>query len=615
MRDHQALPRWVWCCLLMAALISALLVPGGARAATALGGLTLSPASGLASSPISMTTVSSGAAKGCPAPSTNILGYITGPGAWAEGILGVSNTDTGVSLTSDFGVELSDTFSGIAQSNGVTIQPGKYTITVYCANDLGSVRFGEFAASVWFTDATRYQTTDPANPAPGPTTPPAPTPGPTVTTPPVPGGNAVVTTTALSVSPAGSSVSGAPVTLTATVSPSTAVGSVTFRDGSGAAAAVLGTSQLASGAATFSTADLAAGGHELSASFVPTAPTAFAASQSTGVAHAVTSAPAPGALGTLAVLPPTGIAGDPIYFRTESLPSRPTKGCPSPATNVSGTVTGPGAWASGVLLVQNTDTDVSVTEEFAIAASDTMLGIAASNGLQIEVGRYDLTVKCQDDLGVNVYGQFTASIWFTDVTRYQSTDPDSSQTPTQVVVTANPADRIDLGQRVTLTAAVNPATAVGAIQFQDNRNGTFGPVGDPVAVSGGSASISSTTLAFGLYRFSAVFTPADNKKFTPSTSKDLVFVVALPVPPVPKGRAVLTGKVKVGQKIGCSAAFKNAKSLRYAWIRDRDTVVGGAGASYRLTSADAGHAIRCRALAANDGGTTSRTSRASRVAR
>src|SRR5262249_1369117 len=54
---------------------------------------------------------------------------------------------------------------------------------------------------------------------------------------------------------------GQSVTLTATVSPSSAGGAVTFKDGS----TTLGTGSLASGQATFTTSSLAAGSHSLTA--------------------------------------------------------------------------------------------------------------------------------------------------------------------------------------------------------------------------------------------------------------------------------------------------------------------------------------------------------------
>ena len=70
------------------------------------------------------------------------------------------------------------------------------------------------------------------------------------------------TTTALS-SSLNPSTPGQLVTFTATVSPSTATGTVTFNDG----ATTLGTGTLSSGRATFSTSTLAAGSHSISASY------------------------------------------------------------------------------------------------------------------------------------------------------------------------------------------------------------------------------------------------------------------------------------------------------------------------------------------------------------
>jgi thermitase len=70
------------------------------------------------------------------------------------------------------------------------------------------------------------------------------------------------TTTALS-SSLDPSTPGQLVTFTATVSPSTATGTVTFKDGS----TTLGTGTLSSGRATFSTSSLVAGGHSITASY------------------------------------------------------------------------------------------------------------------------------------------------------------------------------------------------------------------------------------------------------------------------------------------------------------------------------------------------------------
>lgn len=88
---------------------------------------------------------------------------------------------------------------------------------------------------------------------------------------------AQTTTTALAVSPTTSSVyHGTAVHLTATVTPSSAVGSVKFYNGS----TVLATVPVSGGTAAYATSALTNGAHALKASFVPTDSTAYVGSTS-----------------------------------------------------------------------------------------------------------------------------------------------------------------------------------------------------------------------------------------------------------------------------------------------------------------------------------------------
>jgi hypothetical protein len=89
-------------------------------------------------------------------------------------------------------------------------------------------------------------------------------------------GAAVPTTTTLVVKPSPRASFGAKVTLTATLSPASAVGSVSFFDGT----KLLGSRAVAAGKAVFSTTKLADGLHSLSAQFVPTDITAYIGSTS-----------------------------------------------------------------------------------------------------------------------------------------------------------------------------------------------------------------------------------------------------------------------------------------------------------------------------------------------
>jgi hypothetical protein len=521
--------------------------PAQAASVPSLGTLTLDPASGAVTSPILLTTVSSGAGKGCPAGTESVSVVMTGPGGWAPGILVVGNTSSGVSVDSDFGVGLINTISSIAGDNNLDVPVGKYTITLSCQDTFGVQVFGTFSTSLWFTTTTKYQSTDPAAPAPT-TTAPTPTPTPTTASP-----------------TAGPTPTAAPTTT------STPTGSPT----------------------TTTTA-------------APTTPPVTTSTTST------TSTAAPGPLGSLTLDPPSGADTSPITLTTVSTGA--SQGCPAGTESVSATMTGPGDWAAGVLVIGNTSVGVSLDSDFGVALTNSINSIANDNNLKVLAGKYTIVLSCQDTFGVQVFGTFSTSFWFTDATTYQSTDPATSQSPTQTVITVGPEDRAELGQEVAVTVTVTPATAGGTVQLRNNQGGTFGAVGPPVSVTGGQAVLKSSSYAFGLYRFSAVFTPTDTTKLNPSTSNEVIYVVALPLPPVPTSRATISGPAKSGHTLTCSGRFTGAKTQTYQWFRARTTKVGTAR-TYRLVSADRGHPVRCVALGTNAGGTTLRISSSVQVAR
>jgi hypothetical protein len=99
--------------------------------------------------------------------------------------------------------------------------------------------------------------------------------------------SAVSTSTALAASPVGQQTGGSPVTLTATLTPSTAVGTVQFKDGTTNLGSPVA---LSSGSAQLVTSALAAGTHSLTAVFSPTDPGAFAASASTALPYGIRDA-------------------------------------------------------------------------------------------------------------------------------------------------------------------------------------------------------------------------------------------------------------------------------------------------------------------------------------
>jgi hypothetical protein len=108
---------------------------------------------------------------------------------------------------------------------------------------------------------------------------------------------ATATSTALGVTPT-SGPADSPVTLTATVTPSTAAGAVEFFDGTTS----LGSSAVAGGSASLSFSQFAAGDHSLTAVFTPTDATQFAGSTSAAVTFTASAATGPAAGNVQAVV-------------------------------------------------------------------------------------------------------------------------------------------------------------------------------------------------------------------------------------------------------------------------------------------------------------------------
>ncbi len=148
------------------------------------------------------------------------------------------------------------------------------------------------------------------------------------------------TTTALQVTPGSPQNAGTQVTLTATVTPSNAPGSVQFFDG---ATPIGGPVTVVSGVASTSTSGLSVATHSLTATFTPTNPasnpTEFSGSTSAAQQFVVTTAPATATATALAVDPGTSTAFTPVTLTATVTPS-----------NAPGTVT----FADGAVVIGTT---------------------------------------------------------------------------------------------------------------------------------------------------------------------------------------------------------------------------------------------------------------------
>jgi len=269
------------------------------------------------------------------------------------------------------------------------------------------------------------------------------------------------TTTTLTTSPTSPQVAGTSVTLTATVSPS-APGTVQFEsDGSdiGSPATVTG------GTATLSTTALPAGTDNLSAVFTPAQFAAY--SGSTGTASYTINSTLNPTTTTLTTTPSSPQA----YGTSVTLNAAVTAG-------VDGSVQF--QYGSGTPTPIGTPVPVSG-------------GTASTSTSTLPVGTDQLSAVFTPTT-VGYAGSTSTAVPFT-----------VTGIPTATTLTTTPSSPQFAGTSVTLNAAVT-AGVDGSIQF-GYGSGTPTPIGSPVAVSSGTASLSTTALPVGTDDLSAVFTP------------------------------------------------------------------------------------------------------------
>ncbi len=392
----------------------------------------------------------------------------------------------------------------------------------------------------------------------------------------------ISTSTTLVASPSSPSTVGDPVTLTATVTPSSAAGTVQFFNG---ASAIGSPVTVSSGTASTSTSSLTAGSHSLTAKFTPSSG-AFVTSTSAALAYQVNPAPATSTTTTLAVNP-----SGPVAFGT-SLTLTATV-APSSAVGSVQFLDGSAALGSPVAVVAGTASksistlgsgDHALTAKF-LPTDSTAFGTSTSTAVNVTVNAQDTstalvvtpTGPVNHGQSVNLKANLTPSsaagtVQFFDgasplgspvtvvsgsaqlntsgltvathslTAAFTPTNPAlyaSSTSPAVSLVVQNPppgatttslavhpASPVASGTSVTLTATISPSGAAGTVQFSDLGN----PIGSPVTVSGGTASFTETPV-LGSHTFSASFTPADPVSFAPSTSSNVTLQVIPPPTP------------------------------------------------------------------------------------
>jgi hypothetical protein len=469
------------------------------------GSLSVSPATGTSAVSPNVTTSAA-----CPADATEFFILMKGGAAGfempADGqlIQPPNGNAATVAALSTTGVQTQFAFDDVRadaalpaynQTTGNGGLRGSYSLELSCSDGLFTV--GTFIGSVSFTGSAGQPNTYNF-------VPPAPT----------------ATSTSLGVSPASPQPFGSSVTLTATVTPTAATGSVQFKDGGanlGAPVAVSG------GTAVLVTSALTVGAHSLTAQFTPTGN--FAASISGTQAFTVN----PIATTTsLSVAPPSPQdAGASVTLDATVTPS-----------NAPGTV-------------QFKDGGVNVGSPVAVVA-----GAASLSTTSLGSGARSLTAVFTPANG-NYSGSTSPAVAY------------SIQTPTSVTLGASPASPQLQGTSVTLTATLSPSNATGSVQFKDGGVN----VGSPVAVSGGQAVLSTSSLLPGVRTLSAEFTGSG--AFKNSTSSNVSYTITTPAPPTTTTLSVSPSSPQVyGTPLTLSATVSPVSAAGQVVFRDGSDVLG-----------------------------------------
>ncbi|MGH3548335.1 MAG: Ig-like domain repeat protein [Pseudonocardiaceae bacterium] len=350
----------------------------------------------------------------------------------------------------------------------------------------------------------------------------------------------MATTTTLTTSEGSPAAQGIQVALTATVTPATAIGTVQFKDG----ATNLGDPVIVSnGTASGTTSSLAAGSHSLTAVFIPARPVAYAPSTT---AYSPSTSPAvmfviPGAIATS-----TALATSPATQAASGTP-----------VTLTATVTP----ATAVGTVQFKDATTNLGNPVIVTN-----GTASGSTSALAVGSHSLTAVFTPTNAASFVPSTSPPVTFA------ITAP-AGAAATSTALTTSPASQAASGTPVTLTATVTPATALGVVQFKD---GTAN-LGNPVAVSNGAASGTTSTLAAGSRSLTAVFTPATPTAFSPSTSPSVTFVITGTTGATATSTALATSQaspVRPGTAVTLTATISPATAIGTVQFKDGTTNLG-----------------------------------------
>ncbi len=276
-------------------------------------------------------------------------------------------------------------------------------------------------------------------------------------------------TTMLEADPSPSAV-GQPVTFTATVSPAAASGSVTFLDGTTTPATTLATIALVDGQAIFTTSTLASGTHDISAVYEGDANVTGSTSATVSQTVILSSRTLLDSSANLTSY------GQPVTFTATVAPA-----------DATGSVT----FLDGAIPLGTVPLDID--------------GTAAWTTSTLAVGTHAITAMYTGD-AMHVSSTSTAVNQVVN----------QASTTTTLATSGTPST---VGESLTFTATVLPATATGTVTFKDGAI-TLGIV--PLTGTGGPALFSTSALRVGTHAITAVYSGDTNDSGSSSAALNQV---------------------------------------------------------------------------------------------
>jgi uncharacterized protein YjdB len=305
---------------------------------------------------------------------------------------------------------------------------------------------------------------------------------------------------------------GQSLTLTASLTPTSATGSISFKDGT----TILGTGTLANGTVSLSTSALAIGAHNITAIYAGDTNT----SSATSSAQSVTITQSTSAL-TLAASANSLQLGQSLTL-TASL--SPTSATGSITFKDGATVLGTGPLANGTASLSTSALTIGAHSITAIYAGDTNTNSATSSAQSVTITQ-----------------------------------------STSALTLAASASSLQLGQSITLTASLTPSTATGSIIFKDGT--TILGTG---TLANGTASLTTSALTIGAHNITAIYAGDTNTSSATSSAQSVTITQSTSALTL----AASASSLQLGQSVTLTANITPSTATGSITFQDGTTVFG-----------------------------------------